>query len=536
MPVLGNVTHYLPEKEIIVERTLDLNEDLFLHDHLFVYAECKTLEERLPILPLTMSLEFAAEAAALLSPGLGLIGFENVRGLRWIGLRDCPRTKLRLEAQVESEETETGVRRVHCTIFFENQASFTAVALFAEGYRQDVVDAIEETSAAGPWLIGVEQVYGERHMFHGPRFGTIDGLDTFGNPGASGSLKALPRDQLFASNAEPLLLTDPCLMDGLGQFVGLWARMHEQFVLPISVEKIEFYAPPPSPGTRCPIRMEVVAWDADARQMRSNIDLEDGAGQVCVRVRGWSDWILNWPPRYERATSRPEQHLLAEEIALPDLPENSVCTRIERDAFAGVDLDWASRFFFHTREMPRFHEAKSKDRRRQLVAATAAVKDAVRLWWSRQHDVEMPHPAEFALDHDERGQPFLVPDDDPALPHISLTHTASGAVALAADTPVGIDLEDAERDTRAILAEFTTEDEGVGLNGRPKDLEAIDIEEDGSFLIRYAPTGERLLVRSVRVDSFLLAWSARSHSPFGIAAPHGNEEAFAGIMDQEIVR
>ncbi len=78
MPVLGRVTHFQPEREITIERTLDLQEDLYLHDHLFVHAECKPLEEQLPILPLTMSLEFVAESAALLSPGLGLIGFENV--------------------------------------------------------------------------------------------------------------------------------------------------------------------------------------------------------------------------------------------------------------------------------------------------------------------------------------------------------------------------------------------------------------------------------------------------------------------------
>ncbi|HTU17441.1 MAG TPA: 4'-phosphopantetheinyl transferase superfamily protein, partial [Gemmataceae bacterium] len=538
MPVLGRVTHFLPEREIVIERALDLREDLFLHDHLFVYAECKPLEERLPILPLTMSLEFAAESAALLSPGRGLIGFENVRGLRWIGLRDCSRTDLRIESRVESFDAETGVQRVHCTIFFENQPSFTAVALFAGAYRRDIADGVVDSSGEGPWPIGVEQVYGERLSFHGPRFWTIDALHTFGNPGASAALRAMPRDRLFASCPDPLLLTDPCLLDGMGQLVGLWARMHEQFILPISVDKIEFYTPPPTTGTICPLRMEVVACDPDVRQMRFNVELEDGAGGVCARFQGWTDWLLNWTPRYENVTRQPQGHVLAEEIVLPGLPQGSVCMLVARDCFSSVDLDWAARLFLHAQEMPQFREAPNHDRRRQFVASRAAVKDAVRTWLSRQHGKDLPHPAELAIEHDEHGRPFLRPGADAELPHISIAHTAAGAVAIAADVPVGIDLEEAERDTRSILADFTTVAEratierlsalypqqtfetrlwcakeaagkalGIGMGGRPRDLEAIEIDEEGAFLIHHAPTGERLAVQSARVGPFVLAWT-----------------------------
>jgi acyl transferase domain-containing protein/phosphopantetheinyl transferase len=547
MPVLGRVTHFLPEREIIIERALDLQEDLYLHDHLFVYAECKPLEERLPILPLTMSLEFAAESAALLSPGLGLIGFENVRGLRWIGLHDCSRADLRIESRVESRDPESGTQRVRCTIFSENQASFTAVALFAEAYRQEIAAPSVDWRGEGPWPIRVEQVYGERLTFHGPRFATIHALHGLGNFRASGAVEAMPRDRLFASHADPLLLTDPCLVDGVGQLVGLWAQMREQFILPIRVDKIEFYGPTPQVGTICPVRMEVVACEAAIRQMRFNIELEDGTGSVCARFQGWTDWLLNWTPRYARATSLPHRHVLSEEIDLPGLPESSVGMLVRRECFTGVDLQWAARLFLHTQEMQRFREMSGIESRRQFLAARAALKDAVRLWWARKYGTELPHPAEFAIEHDEQGRPFLLPGDDPSLPHISLAHTAAGAAAIASDAPVGVDLEEASRDTRSILAEFTTIEErallermsalsaednietrlwcakeaagkalGIGLDGRPKDLEAVDHEQDGSFLIQHGPTGECLMVRSARLDSFLLAWTAREAS--GVAS------------------
>jgi acyl transferase domain-containing protein/phosphopantetheinyl transferase len=546
MPVLGRVTHFLPEREIVIERTLDLQEDLFLHDHLFIHAECKPPAERLPILPLTMSLEFAAESAALLSPGLGLIGFENVRGLRWIALDDCSQTNLRIESRVESVDAETGVQRVHCTIFSEEQAGFTAVALFAEAYRRDIADSIVDSSDEAPWPIRVEQVYGERLTFHGPRFWTIDALHTFGNPGASAALRAMPRDRLFASCPDPLLLTDPCLLDGMGQLVGLWARMHEQFILPIGVDKIEFYTPPPLPGTICPLRMEVVACDSDIRQMRFNVELEDGAGGVCARFQGWTDWLLNWPVRYENVTRQPNGQFLSDEIVLPELPQGSVCMLVPRDCLKGVDLDWTARLFLHTREMAQFHAASSHDRRRQLVASRAAVKDAVRVWLSRNHGTELSHPAEFAIGHDGQGRPFVQPGVPAVLPHISLAHTAAGAVAIAAEIPIGIDLEEAERDTRSLLADFTTVSErasierlsaqypeecfetrlwcakeaagkalGIGMGGRPRDWEAIEMDEKGAFLIHHAPTAECLAVQSARVGPFILAWATRSEKVLG---------------------
>ncbi|HEY7309498.1 MAG TPA: beta-ketoacyl synthase N-terminal-like domain-containing protein [Gemmataceae bacterium] len=540
MPVLGRVTRFVPGSELTVERTLTLAEDLYLQDHLFIYAESKPLHERLPILPLTMSLEFVAEAASLLSPGLGLIGFENVRGQRWIGLLDCEQADIRIECRVESLDEASGVQRVHGTIFIAEQASFSATVLFAESYRQDLEGGIADSSADGPWPFGVEDLRSERYLFHGPRFWTVNDLHTLGNPGASGSLLAMPRDDLFASRRDPLLLTDPCLMDGVGQVVGLWMRVHGEFILPIGVEKIEFYAPPPPPGTTCRLRMEVVSCEVEVRQVRFNIELDNEAGEVWARFQGWTDWLLNWPTRYDKAARLPQRHVLSEEIDLPGLPEGAVCMLATRECFTGIDLEWAARWLLHSSEMPSFWEASSKDQRRQLVASRAAAKDAARVWWARKYGTPMPHPAELCIAHDALGAPYLEPGDDPLLPHISIAHTKGGAVAIAADAPIGVDLEEAERDTRGILPEFATADEciritqlaeahpheafetrlwcakeaaakalGTGLQGRPKDLEAVECDDEGAFLIQHAPTGERLVVCSARVDRFLVACTAR---------------------------
>jgi len=230
-------------------------------------------------------------------------------------------------------------------------------------------------------------------------------------------------------------------------------------------------------------------------------------------------------------------------------PELTEATRRVLES-TGVELDWSARLYLHLRELPAYWE-QNKEQRRLTVLSRAAVKDAVRMWWSRKHGTSLPHPAEFAIEHDALGRPYPLTLSSPPeggerwgegmLPYISLAHTAAGAVALASDVPVGIDLEEAGRDTRAILNDFTTREEraqidrlsalypdeafetrlwcakeaaskalGTGLRGRPSDFEAIESDDEGAFLIHHAPTGERLVVRSVRVGAFIIAYAART--------------------------
>jgi acyl transferase domain-containing protein/phosphopantetheinyl transferase (holo-ACP synthase) len=540
LPVLGNLTHFVPREKLVIERPLDLAEDLFLHDHLFVYADCKPLEERLPVLPLTMSLEFAAEAASLLSPGLTLCGFEKVRGHHWIGLRDQSSSLIRIEAALQSIDPDSGLERTQVTVIFEDKPGFTTTVLFAPSYRQDVNFQIADSSTDGPWPFTAEQVYGDRLMFHGPRFFCVHRLETLGNPGASAELKLLPNDRLFASLADPPMWTDPTLMDGIGQIVGLWCMAHEQCILPIGVEKIEFYRATPPPGIVVPLRMETVSFDHDTRKIRCNVEIEDGQGCVWVRIAGWTEWVMNWPKRYVDFVCLPQRYLLAEELTLPGVPEGSTCMVMTRYDFRHVSHEWAARMFFHSKEMEEFLALDSNPRQAPLLFARSAIKEAVRLWWARQYGTpELPHPAAFAVAHDELGRPYLEPAGDPTLPHISLAHTGDFNVALAASVPVGIDVEPANRDTRSILADFATAEErelvdqlatiqpdeawetrlwcakeaaakalGTGLQGRPKDFQALDVDADGGLLIHHVPTGERLVVYSVRVEEFIIAYTA----------------------------
>lgn len=538
LPLLGSVRHYVPDQELTIDRVLSLSEDLFLADHLFVHAESKPLESRMAVLPLTMSMEFLAEAGALLAPGLGHIGFETIRGLRWIGLRDKTEETLRIEMKVLSDDPATGVRRVQGTFHFEGQASFSGVSLYGPEYRNDLGEILSDERSIEPWPFRADQVYAERFMFHGPSFHVLAGLDRFGNPQSSAALWVRPKDRLFASRPDPLLLTDPCLMDGIGQVVGLWTWAFDQFILPTGVEKIEFYRPTPEVGVVCPVRMEVVEFNHDAKMIKCHLEIEDGAGGVWVRVSGWTEWVMKWSKKYADVTRLPDRFLLGDEIQLPDAPSDACCVLVRKEDFRGIDADWAGRIFLHDTELPEYWSLTPSKRKRQSLASRSAAKDAARLWWARQHESSLPHPSDFVLRHDSLGRPFFEPQGHPSLPAVSVAHSEGAAIAVASKASMGIDLEPVERATDAILVDFATVAEqslvaglvhdssdptwptrlwcakeaaakalGTGLQGKPKEFEAFDVDSEGRLLLRHEPSGQRWIVRTARLADWVIAYT-----------------------------
>ncbi len=243
---------------------------------------------------------------------------------------------------------------------------------------------------------------------------------------------------------------------------------------------------------------------------------------------------------YIDCTELPQRYTWARELELPGGHEGSVCAAMTRDELRGVNLGWTAQLFLHEIEMPEYLALTDKNRQQQFLASRVAAKDAIRQWWSRHYGTEeLPHPSLFVIAHDEAGRPYLLGSDDVQMPHISLAHTAEGAVAIVSEVPVGIDLESAGHDVGPILPDFATASEievleeltalspdsnaalrlwcakeavakalGTGLQGRPKDFEALAVEENGDFLMRHGPTGERLVVHTMQAGAFVVACTA----------------------------
>jgi phosphopantetheinyl transferase len=320
--------------------------------------------------------------------------------------------------------------------------------------------------------------------------------------------------------------------------------MFQLHALPIMVKKIEFYGPPPCVGRQVPVRVDVMEYDAPGRQVRCNIEIEDGEGCVWARVVEWTDWVFDCRPEVADVLRDPFRHAVTEELRLPGMSSDAVCSFLlnnrVRDPIVAESL--ASSYL----QLSELHEldAMSHDgARNRAMLARIAAKDATRIWWSRRYHAAWPHPASFVIEHDERGKPTLQPGEQ-AMPHISLSHSQAASVAVASAVPVGIDLEPLSRRTSEALDQFTTADEreflracsdqtaatqlwcckeavakllGTGFDRvSPRDIQLIDREGDTLWLLQDTRSGDRFEVHTTAYQGYILAFTTQT----GVRAAH----------------
>ncbi len=557
LPVLGNVTQFDPERSLVIERMVDIEADWYLYDHLFVRADHKPLQYQLPVVPMTMSLEFVAEAAALLCPGLGLIGYEDVRALRWIGLEDVARRKLTISAQLVAIDDD-GTRKIDVALDLPDKRALTARVLFGSAYRQTLEWPELTDPPTAPWPCSPDAAYGERLMFHGPRFQVISQLGGFGDPICTGTMRVPPKDQLFRGVPQPQLLIDPCLVDGVGQMVGMWCLMYDLIVLPTGVDQIEIYGPPPPVGTELEVRVHITKVDHEVKQVRANIELGDGQGGVWMRFRNWGDWLFNSPLAYESFKRFPESRTFSALVELPGLSTDLVVTALDDPSLVGTDMMAGPRMYLTLEEQPGFDNQPNNKSKRRWLGPRIVAKDAARTW-RRQLTGELLHPSSFTYGHDALGRPEVTDLPPGPVPWISVAHKDRQYVAVASAAPIGIDLEPATHDTEALLEHFATADEierlapwseadpgfrwatrlwcakeaagkarGTGLEGRPKRLQLIDLQPDGVMTLLDSDASTIYVVATFAQDGWIwaLGWPATDATDrAGVTDVHGAEAA-----------
>jgi phosphopantetheinyl transferase len=391
----------------------------------------------------------------------------------------------------------------------------------------------------GPWPITAEEFYRDGHMFHGPRFQTVSGMDVLADNGLTGRLRIPPKHDLFASHPEAELLIDPAVIDGAGQLLGGWSQSQGGYVLPVGIDKVEFYRPTPPPGTEVPVRIEITRFDLEANTLIGDMEVQDGEGRVWMRIRGWRDRVFIKDSRFMEVQRAPERRCFSNRKTLPGLPLDAVCTEITDDHLSAGAFSWIAGLHLTVDEMDRLKGVIGR-RRSQFLLGRVAVKDAVRQWLAEQgRAAEMSHPAAISIGRREGGQPFVEPIRGAGrLPEISISHTDGRTLAIAASVPVGIDVEPLSRKTGEILDDFATPDEartirsladqepseawptrlwcakesvskalGTGLGGQLRDFELVDVQPDGHMWIQHRPSGRQMIATTLRDEDMILAYT-----------------------------
>ena len=557
LPFLGTVRAHDPGRSLEVTVRVDLDEHRYLADHAFFSPQAgRSLRERFPVVPLTMGLEMLAEAAACLAPGRGLLGFEDVRALRWIACDESDGLDVRVVARVV--RTDATVTVVAVEAFVGEQKSLRALVRFGSTYQLGLDFTFRQITDVHPDPLDARQLYDDRVLFHGPRFQALRAVHERGEGGIAGELETLPWDDLFASTPRPDLLTDPIALDGAGQLLGSYFVGGEGYVLPVAIDRVEFYGPPPPRGRRLPTRVEFDEIDFDARRTSARLEIQDGAGGVWCRIAGWQDVVFRWAPRLLELWRHPDRHLLAEERAVGAAAPDAVAVVVEPAWIRDVPTDWLARLVLHADEHAAWRALEGPDRRRRAwLLGRVAVKDAARTWIARRDGgASMLPPTAILVEHDAAGRPVVLRARGRGpVPHVSLSHADDGAVALAASAPVGVDVEPLAAGARLVRGDFASAAElarldaaagddgdawttrlwcakeaaakclGEGLGGRPKAFEAVVVRPDGRIAIRPRHGEGVLEVHTTRWGDRVIAAAGRAPGAASDAAPGLASEA-----------
>ncbi|MFE7093769.1 beta-ketoacyl synthase N-terminal-like domain-containing protein [Streptomyces erythrochromogenes] len=468
--------------------------------------------DRFPVVPMTTMLELAADAARRHAPpGLAVIGYEDVRALRWLAVEPA--------VDVEVSVRPDGPGRMRVAL----GAYASVVVLFGERYEEPPAPDGTPLRDAGPAPVSAAALYRDRWMFHGPRFAGVHEVRTVGSDGIHGVLRALP---------------DPgALLDAAGQLFGHWMQLRlpvDRLVFPATVDRIRLYGPPPAP-------LELIAATARIRAVqdvtvRGDVELRRPGGEVWARIEGWTYRRFGADERVWPMKFTPEVCGIGE-----PRPEGWCLARRRWSDPASQEL--VMRRYLGAAEREVYERLAPRTRAPWLLGRIAA-KDALRglLWDGGAGPV---FPAEVPVGNDPAGRPLA---EGPLTRgfRLSIAHKDRIAVALAHPArPVGIDVEAVTADPDALVRialgpgelrlaerlaahgdfglpaaltalwcakEAAAKADGSGLGGRPREWRVTGGRDSGGLLVT-SPDGTPYPVRTTLLTGTPLA------GPPGAAPP-----------------
>ncbi|MFJ4780066.1 beta-ketoacyl synthase N-terminal-like domain-containing protein [Streptomyces sp. NPDC088762] len=476
--------------------------------------------DRFPVVPMTTMLELAADAARRYAPpGLAVVGYEDVRALRW----------LPVEPAVDIEATVRGDGPGRYRVGLGEYAS--VVVLLGDRYGQPPAPDTTPLRDPGPAPVSAEALYRDRWMFHGPRFAAVHEVRTVGSDGIQGVLRALP---------------DPgALLDAAGQLFGHWMQLRlpvDRLVFPATVDRIRYSGPPPAP-------QELVSATARIREVhdvtvRGDVELRRAGGEVWALIEGWTYRRFGADERVWPMKFTPEVCGIGE-------PQPAGWCLARRRWSDPASQELVMRRYLGAAERAVYERLSPRARAPWLLGRIAA-KDALRhlLWDAGAGPV---FPAEVPIGNDPAGRP--VAEGPLARGHrLTIAHKDRIAVALAhPHRAVGIDVEPVTADPDALIRIALAPDElrlaealsardatglpaaltalwcakeaaakaaGSGLGGRPREWRVSGDPDSGGLLVR-SPDGHPYAIGTTLLGSapldHVVAWTA--HGPAASPVP-----------------
>ncbi|MFH1417781.1 MAG: beta-ketoacyl synthase N-terminal-like domain-containing protein [Planctomycetota bacterium] len=500
---------------LVVEYELDITKQPFLRDHAFGRRLSVNDPELrgLVVMPLAITMEFMAEAAAALKPEWQVVAMREIRLHKWLACIGQP-TRIRIEAHSDNAgNIETQIGEIGST-----GASTLLASCIVEMSHTRIYPAAArlEVDCTGESRWHGDAVYRDG-MFHGPAYQAVASVDARDDRSVRATLRMPSPELLFGDDRGMDLILPVTLIDGAGQVIGLWGgEENHRMGFPSSIERMEFDA-----TIRTGASFTAVSRIEDTRNSwRSDIEVMAENNSMALRMTGRVEQIAEIPPHIWRYRVSPESIVFSHIITglFDHVPGGKSCTLCELEDVAGPWLVgpegvWSlllARYALNTSEREAFDNLKCPQAAKaSWLLGRVVAKDAVRLHLSRELCM-----ADVAITPDAMGRPVpRVPGM--ASPLLSLSHSGLQAIAICGDPTalcgVGIDLEPVRDVDETLRAEAFTSDEriliddaashtgqasnvwclsawcakeaigkalGAGLPGGPRDVEIIEIDAD----------------------------------------------------------
>ena len=449
----------VPGKAIVAQRSLSLDQDTFLSHHTLGGNISHSAPElvALPVLPLSMALEFMAELAITLFPDLKLICIQAVKMFNWVTLKE-PTLDIETTAVIEKDWAVVQLSVINRGAAPEKCLAVEARFNFARTYPRSMAASPRQLGEESAVSITPEQIYPQA-LFHGPAFRAITSIDSMGSGGIETHLK-IPQKQLLSRvNTELQFLTEPVLVDAIGQTVGLWTAGNFDsniVAFPIEVDEIQFFGPALDESVEVACRVQAKTSAEQPLLVHSGGEVIDADGLVHIRVRGLQHRRVLMPVLFHEYRGSRSVRLTSSWEAIKDrFSDGSVihCCRsdkIETDFWNSEDGIWRNVLAFiilSAGERRVWLDLGGPEHRKtEWLLGRLAAKEAVCQFLQDQCRIEL-WPADIEISADEHGKPVVSGDwvsAEQAAPLVSISHSHGMAAAVAADADkfgLGFDIE-----------------------------------------------------------------------------------------------
>ncbi len=477
LPMIDEVTRFVPGQEITVRRILNLDEDVFGAHHTvggrevsYVYPE----RNGQPVTPMTFSLEMMAETATLMVPSHVVTAIQNVQLLKWLGFDEDEPPTIELSAKLISvSDTDAELQmKIHDLGHNPQEGEQGALAAVGTVRMNNIYPEpppVEDfpLSNERPCRIPLDVLY--KNLFHGEYFQGVCSLDRFGEEGIQGQCRVLPRDGLFTSNPDPKFVLDPVFMDILMHPLAGWhleqPDQSGRILLPFELKDMRFYGPRPAVGTEMTSQGRIV--HESGRRFTHSVDAIAPTGRYWAQMHGLKYWRFYLPfgefnfhgPKDDYFLSDNWMEAVAGANDENNDQPNAWCVTLEppRDLQQPGLMMASARVTLTAEELTKFRKIDGPVAEKiQWLFGRMAAKDAVRLLWRSRTGARMV-PADISIDLDENGRPIATPlgqDRPDDYPNVSIAEAGGLIVAASSfDRPVGVDLEVIEaRDAESVSA------------------------------------------------------------------------------------